>query len=105
LELDQVVGPIVPYTKRIYGGVIEHDGQIVGHGFISLIHGQGWLHDLKHWGPEPMALARLYQQGIAEAKKEGIEEFMTEVAPGSSTHGFYLKLGWEEKSMVMRGKF
>lgn len=87
----------------MWGGILERDGDTVGYGFISLLAGHCWIHDLAHRGPELEAVSILFTAGLEAAKAKGIKKVRTEVLPGSSTHKLYLKLGWKE-TMMMEGE-
>jgi len=90
--------------QKLWGKVIEEDGQIVGHGFISDVDGDVWLHHLHHHGQDKHQLAALMLAGCSFLKSRGITNFYTDVMPKSGTLRFYRRLGFEIDRIILKGQ-
>lgn len=91
------------WVLPVWGVVIEEDGGIVGHGFLSEIDGLLWAHDLAHWGRDPYQVSRLCLAGRKAAKKAGYKEMWTDLDPEGKTWRMYSALGWTIERIVMKG--
>lgn len=92
------------HVRCIWSCIVEEGGEVKGHGFISDIDGTTWLHDLEVWADDPLAVARLYQRGRKFLRMTGRTDVYTHVKAGSPTHKFYVKHGFEEGELVLRGQ-
>lgn len=91
------------HVQNIWSCIVEEGTEVKGHGFISRIDDTVWLHDLEVWADDPLAVARLFQRGRRFLREAGIDDVYTHVKSGSATHRFYLKHGFEEGELVLRG--
>lgn len=91
-------------VRLLWSAIVIEDGAIAGHGFISDIDGMTWLHDLEIWATDKRALAMVMQSGRRFLQQAGrADDVYTHVVPGSATHLFYLKHGFVEGELVLRG--
>jgi GNAT superfamily N-acetyltransferase len=93
------------HVKLLWSCIIEEDGEVRGHGFIVDIDGTTWLTDLEIWAADQhLAVARMYLKGRRFLQKAGRTDVYTHVKAGSRTHRFYLKQGFQEGELVLRGQ-
>lgn len=95
--------PCAKYMKPVVWAAIMEGWDIVGYGCVSYLHGQAWAHDLKHWGKDATAVARLYKFLIKRAKERGVREVMTDVSDARMVN-LYAKMGWSQVSIIMKGE-
>ena len=83
----------------------EEDGAITGHVAVRTIQGLAWITDLKYWGKDPVAAARLMIKARNEIKDDlKVTEYRLTIDPNSPAlfetlmeHGHILE------SIVMKG--
>lgn len=90
-------------VELIWGKVIEENGEVVGHGFLSKIGEQYWAHDLAHWGTDKNAVARLILSAKRFLQSEGAKELYTEVNPEKETFMMYAHIGFQIDRLVLKG--
>jgi hypothetical protein len=88
----------------VWGAIIEENGKVVGHGFLSEINGDLWAHDLAHWGTDKSAVIRMFLAGRTAAKAAGFKKMFTDLDPEGNTWRMYARLGWQIERIVMKGE-
>jgi hypothetical protein len=91
------------HVRPLWSAILECNGEVVGHGFISEIDGTTWLHDLEVWSIDKTAAARIYLAGRKYLRQAGRTDVYTHVKAGSPTHELYKRHGFAEGELVLRG--
>lgn len=91
------------YMAPVAWAAVYEDGEIVGYGCVSRLHGQVWAHDLKHWGTNNTAVIQLYRLLIRLCKERGVSKVLTDVTDTKMMR-LYRSLGWSPKSVILEGE-
>lgn len=101
---DELRGRVIlaAWMEPIAWVAVFENEQIVGHGCISRLHGQCWLHDLAHTGTDKTAVARVYQMLRRLGRERGESVVFTDVESHRMAK-LYLKRGFKPATVILKG--
>lgn len=95
----------LPELERQYGDlwVALEDDVIVGHVLASIIHGLGWITDLKVWSKDPMITAKLCSKARKSIKDWGFDNYYLNIDPNHpDMFDTFIKTGHKVVQIVMK---
>lgn len=83
----------------------DSEGKTVGHVMFSVLNGAPFIHALKHWGDDPMGLARLVLTAEEYASARHQEVYVNLSADAHSMLHAALRRGYQPLQLIMRRVF